>query len=59
MNTSYKQSDYAQGAKKLLSEDIRVVGNKILIATNELDRELEIDLDLIENMIKESKIKGA
>lgn len=59
MNSSYKQGDYAQGTKKLLSEDIRVVDNKLIITTNALDRELEVDLDLIENMIKESKIKSA
>lgn len=59
MCSDYKKSEYAQNSKKLLSEDIRVVGKKIYITANELDKELELDLDLLENIIKESKANSA
>ncbi|WP_070968370.1 hypothetical protein [Vibrio sonorensis] len=59
MDTKYGNDSYALGAKPVKKEDIRVVGNKLFITTNELDRELEIEVEVIESMIKVVKSKSA
>lgn len=58
MNTQNDRYAYDLGSKQVRKEDIRVDGKKIFIATDELDRELEIDVEVIENMIKVVKSKS-
>ncbi len=57
MDTNYFNHEYSKESKKVLREDMRVVGNKLMITTNDLDKELEVDLELIEKIIKEFKNK--
>lgn len=59
MDTKYGNDSYALGSKPVQKDDIRVVGNKLFITTDEIDRELEIDVKVIESMIKVAKSNSA
>lgn len=53
----YRKGDYLKNVREIPSTQLSIKGDKLIVSTNTLDCDLAIDLNYLETMIKEAKLK--